>query len=64
MVKGDRGDRSGKENEDRQLCHGACIWKPQVQFSPQLFSKSHIKESDEQGSEDEKGMLNMFIIGA
>ena len=33
VAQGDRGDRAGKESKNRQLCRGARIQKPQVQFS-------------------------------
>ena len=55
-AQGDRGDRAGKENEDRQLRRGARVRKPRVQFSPQLFRESHIKGRDERDGEEEKGM--------
>ena len=47
VAQGDKGDRAGGENDDRQLRRGARIRKPQVQFSPQLFGKSHTKGRDE-----------------
>ena len=57
VAQGDRGDRAGRENEDRQLRRGARIRKPRVQFSPQLFGKSHTKGRDERvDSEEERGM--------
>ena len=62
VSQGDRGDRAGRENKDRQIRRvvGISVFvgisKPQVQFSLQLSSKSHTKGRDERDSEEEKGM--------